>query len=379
MRLSKPTPTAAPFETPPLGRSGRSFLTGFHSVPTRYRTDQGELLDWLADAHARAGAYSRTEMVDAFARYSASAEHIAARGHELEDFCHRRWEAMRLFGPKGSDLGDKTQFFQERVNAIFEQLYPVSSPAPKAIVHVTCTGYASPSGAQRLVSLRDWGRQTEVIHAYHMGCYAAHPAVRIAAGLEADVVHTELCSLHFDPSRHDPARLVIQSLFADGFMRYQVTGSRSETQPGLELLAAKDEILPGSTGAMAWSTGPFHFLMELSRDVPVLLASNLPRFVKTLFNQAGLDWTVEKSRAVFAIHPGGPRIIELSQKILAIDPAQARWSRNVLYEHGNMSSATLPHIWQSILEDRSVADGTVVVSLGAGPGLTLSGMVFRKV
>jgi predicted naringenin-chalcone synthase len=117
--------------------------------------------------------------------------------------------------------------------------------------------------------------------------------------------------------------------------------------------------------------------MDLSKDVPVLLASALPRFVAALFEEAGLGWPAAKAKTVFAIHPGGPRIIELSQRILGLDPSQVRWSRQVLREHGNMSSATLPHIWQQVLLDPGIPDGTVVVSLGAGPGLTLSGMVFR--
>jgi alkylresorcinol/alkylpyrone synthase len=129
---------------------------------------------------------------------------------------------------------------------------------------------------------------------------------------------------------------------------------------------------------MAWSTGPLQFTMELSKEVPVLLASGLPRFVSALFNAAGMDWAAEKSTAVFAVHPGGPRIIELSQRILGLAPSQVRLSREVLRENGNMSSATLPHIWQKILLDPAIPDGTLVCSLGAGPGLTLSGMVFRK-
>jgi predicted naringenin-chalcone synthase len=39
-----------------------------------------------------------------------------------------------------------------------------------------------------------------------------------ARGAEArvDIVHTELCSLHLQPLRHEAEQLVIQSLFADG-------------------------------------------------------------------------------------------------------------------------------------------------------------------
>ena len=63
-------------------------------------------------------------------------------------------------------------------------------------------------------------------HAYHMGCYAAMPALRIAAGFVAtgsrrvDSSHTELCSLHLDPTDHRLEQLVVQSLFADGLIRY---------------------------------------------------------------------------------------------------------------------------------------------------------------
>ena len=129
---------------------------------------------------------------------------------------------------------------------------------------------------------------------------------------------------------------------------------------------------------MNWTPGPLLFAMTLSKEVPTLLASALPGFVKRLFEGADLDLAAEKPKAVFAIHPSGPRIIDLAESLLKLEPHQAAWSRHVLREHGNMSSATLPHIWQQILMDQHVAAGTLIVSLGAGPGLTLSGALLRK-
>jgi len=360
-------------------------IAGFQAISPRFRTPQSALQDWLTEAHVNAGGPAPESMRNLFSRYSASADRIAYRGHELSDFTHRRWEEMRLFGPAGSDLAQKTKFFDECVLSVFERLYPAESPAPDAIVHVTCTGYSAPSGAQRLVSSRGWSKRTRVLHAYHMGCYAAHPAIQIAAGqltvsknpnLTVDVVHTELCSLHLNPVNHDPSQLVIQSLFADGFMKYRVTGA--DKSQGLEILAIRDEMVPDSEQAMRWVTGPLTFTMELSKEVPTLFASALPGFVHRLFVEADLELSAEKTKAVFAVHPGGPRIIELAQHILGLDPAQVAWSRHVLHEHGNMSSATLPHIWQGILQDKLVPDGTLIASLGAGPGLTLSGILFRK-
>src|SRR5262249_5032235 len=130
---------------------------------------------------------------------------------------------------------------------------------------------------------------------------------------------TELCSLHLDPNDHSPAQLVIQSLFADGFIKYQLTGQRPHAS-SLEILALHDEIIPDSTDAMGWAPGPFHFMMTLSKAVPALLATALPGFVNRLFKEAGLDLSAEKEKAVFAVHPGGPRIIELAEKILGLKP-----------------------------------------------------------
>jgi predicted naringenin-chalcone synthase len=364
-----------------------NFISGFQEVPPRFRASQKKLLAWLAEAHTVLGGADHERIREQISRCSGPPGHIAFRRFELPDFTHRVWRRMRLFSPKGSTVDEKTRFFDEAVGAVFKRLYPAGSPAPQALVHVTCTGYSAPSGAQKLVAARGWGRKTQVLHAYHMGCYAAHPALRIAGGQLAylssshpsvDVIHTELCSLHLDPTQQDPAQLVIQSLFSDGHMKYRLTRAPAPRAASLEVLALQDEILPDSGSDMTWTPGPLIFTMTLSKEVPLRLVGALEGFVRRLFDRAGRDYSAQKRAAVFAVHPGGPRIIDLAERLLKLDPRQVAWSRHVLRERGNMSSATLPHIWREILNDDKVSAGTLIVSLGAGPGLTLSGALFRK-
>jgi predicted naringenin-chalcone synthase len=50
----------------------------------------------------------------------------------------------------------------------------------------------------------------------------------------------------------------------------------------------------------------------------------------------------------------------------------------VLHRFGNMSSATLPHIWTDILAGDETPDGTLVASVAFGPGLTFAGALLRK-
>jgi predicted naringenin-chalcone synthase len=64
--------------------------------------------------------------------------------------------------------------------------------------------------------------------------------------------------------------------------------------------------------------------------------------------------------------------------LLHLDDTQITHSRAVLFERGNMSSATLPHVWERISQDDQIKPGTLIVSLAFGPGLTMAGTLFEK-
>ncbi len=118
--------------------------------------------------------------------------------------------------------------------------------------------------------------------------------------------------------------------------------------------------------------------MSLSLDVPTHIANALPEFINTLTKKIGMTFNELRSKAIFAIHPGGPKIIDSIQNWLELDNAQTILSREVLSGMGNMSSATLPHIWEKIVKDDSIPNGTLIVSLAFGPGLTLFGSIFER-
>ncbi len=381
-------------------------VRGFVAELPPYFRPQSEAFEWLAAAHARAAA---TELRDENAlakwqvraaqlvrRYSCSDEHIGWRRSEIEDFMHTDWARMRIFNlhesSKGRGLNVRNAFFSEAANRAVESLFAGERDAPSDLLHVSCTGYVSPSAIQRLVELKNWHGRTQATHVYHMGCYAALPALRIAAALlsrsnggarpRADVVHTELCTLHFNPSNHSPGQLVIQTLFADGHIRYSLEPVDSADLCGgedaFQLLAVREASIPDSLDDMTWALSEWGFEMTLSRDVPGKIAGCLPGFLSSLFSDAGLGYADEAGAAVFAVHPGGPRILDSIEELLGLEKHQLRWSRAVLFERGNMSSATLPHIWMAIAADASIKRSTIIVSLAFGPGLTVAGALFRK-
>jgi predicted naringenin-chalcone synthase len=378
-----------------------SFLSDFRVRRPAHESTQEQSFEWLAQAHARARVSAgapeadaekhRLSMIRRLGRFGCPPAQIATRGHVSEDCAHLDWAAMEVYrvaeDPAGAGAGRRGEVYARAVEAFFADLYADVSSPPAEMVHVTCTGYVSPSGAQRLVAAKGWGQTTRVTHAYHMGCYAALPAVRLARGqlelsgrpgARIDIVHTELCTLHLDPTATTPEQIVVQSLFADGIIAYSVVRDRPRGPTALEVLSQREEIVPDSTESMAWAMSDHAMRMTLGRDVPARLAAVLPDFLDRLFGDAGLSFDQERARSVFAVHPGGPRILDEVQSQLALAPEQIAASRAVLRAMGNMSSATLPHVWQAILADPRVAPGTLVASLAFGPGLSCAGAILRK-
>lgn len=339
-------------------------LHSFETVMPRYVGPQNELVDWILKTHYRsmelANFPDRERYKNVLKRFAVSEKQIQKRHFETD-----REEIYHLTQNKlsGSDMGERHKFFGKRANEIFQEFY-AGKAIPDHLIHVTCTGYLSPSAPQIYFSQQS--KQPQITHAYHMGCYASLPSVRMAKALShhanhrVDVVHTEMCSLHLDPSEHSPEQMVVQTLFADGHIKYSVSAKTLGRR--LEIHKIQEKIIPDSTLDMTWVPSKHSMQMTLSKEVPEKIRGHLPEFIRELAS--------DHQKCLFAIHPGGPKIIDLIQNQLELSDEQIFFSRKVLRERGNMSSATLPHIWKEILD--SDYEGKVI-SLAFGPGLTIFG------
>jgi predicted naringenin-chalcone synthase len=384
-------------------------LTNFRSLRPARVAPQAETLEWLAQMHTEAerrksgadtgfdASLFHTRIRKLLYRCGCSPERIGSRAHEVAGDGHAERGETPIYDvtvdPNGASSEARTKVYAHAAAEAVQRLYLEESVPPRDLLHVTCTGYASPSAAQSLVARRGWGRQTRVTHVYHMGCYASLPAVRIARGflacapeseaaLRVDVVHNELCTLHMHPADHSPEQLVVQSLFADGHIRYSVVRNdvarREAAGHSLSIIAARDEVLPDSADAMTWAVSDHGMHMTLSRDVPARIADAARGFVAALFADANMHFAEDAPAAVFAVHPGGPKVIDVVQRALELSDAQVAVSRQVLFDYGNMSSATLPHIWMKLLAARDLPAATPIVSVAFGPGLTVSGAIMVK-
>jgi predicted naringenin-chalcone synthase len=298
-------------------------------------------------------------------------------------------ERMRTFTPAALRLG------AEAARRALERGGPDAAAEVGDLVVVSCTGYAGPGLDVHLAADLGLDEGTRRLALGHMGCYAALPALRTASALVAAsgqralIVSVELCSLHLQPatSRQDA---VSQALFGDGAAAALIApggaaarragASRDPGGPappspgGLEIVAARAATLPDSQDRMGWLIGDDGFHMSLSPRVPALVDRGLGALVEQLLEPHGL---VPADVAHWAVHPGGPEILERVQRRLRLSDAQLAPSREVLADGGNRSSATVLFILESMFGSGELRPGQWLVTLGFGTGLTLEALLLR--
>jgi predicted naringenin-chalcone synthase len=249
--------------------------------------------------------------------------------------------------------------------------------APTDITHVvtaSCTGFFNPGLDYFLV--RDLGlpASTERFHLGFMGCYAAFPALRMAAQFcqanpQANVLVLclELCSLHIQLGDRED-QLLANALFADGAAAALVSARPPAAgRPALQLERFASALVPEGEADMAWAIGDRGFDIALSSYVPKILGANIRGLVDGLLADAGCS---RDAIDIWAIHPGGKSILDQIERSLALRPEQLSPSRQVLRDFGNMSSATILFVLRSLLADPA-GGGARICSMAFGPGLTV--------
>src|SRR5262249_37606379 len=130
-------------------------------------------------------------------------------------------------------------------------------------------------------------------------------------------------------------------------------------------------LLPDSRTAMTWIIGDHGFEMTLSAELPNLIASHIRPWCES--------WLAEKNLTIadiqhWAIHPGGPKILNAAATALALPSGAIDPSPHILPNHGNMPSAPLLFILQHLT--RQSATGPCV-AIGFGPGLMAEGLLLE--
>ncbi len=241
----------------------------------------------------------------------------------------------------------------------------------------SCTGYVTPGVDIRLA--RDLGMDAGVqrLVVGHMGCYAALPGLGAvsdfvqARSQPAVLLCLELTSLHVQPASRDIGQIVAHALFSDAAAAVVVEPSRA---PGLELVDVIALTDASTADHMTWDVTDLGFRMGLSPRVPDVLAEHVRGVVDDLLARNNL-----RRRDVdgWAVHPGGPRILDVVGDRLGLPDDALDASRATLREHGNCSSSTVLLVLDELRRRHPPRPGGHVVAMAFGPGLTLYAALLR--
>jgi alpha-pyrone synthase len=245
---------------------------------------------------------------------------------------------------------------------------------PAAITHLivaSCTGFTAPGldfQIMRAAGLPDSTQRTIV---GFMGCFAAVNALKLADQIvRADhqsrvlVVNLELSSLHLQEDFQDVPKMLSFLLFADGASAALVTAEPT----GIGMGRFQATVIPRSHDLITWHIGDSGFEMHLSGQVPGRIRRWLP--------EHGAKLLPADRPTVWAVHAGGRSILDAVQQGLHLPPAALRYSREILRNYGNMSSATLMFVLESILRDPDARGPGIAMAFG--PGLSVETFTFTR-
>jgi predicted naringenin-chalcone synthase len=233
------------------------------------------------------------------------------------------------------------------------------------LVMVSCTGFHAPGVDIGLIASLGLRRTVQRTMIGYMGCHGAINGLRVASAIASSepgavvlLCCVEICSIHFQYRPVDGA-VTANALFGDGAAACVITAAGD----GPRLTAFGANIFDDSQDEMGWRIGDHGFVMSLSARVPTLLRDHVSGWVDGWLADRGLSREAIPS---WAIHPGGPRIVESVRQALDLDDAAVADALAVLHAHGNMSSPTILFILRRML-DRGAA--LPLVALAFGPGL----------
>ncbi|HEU4898484.1 MAG TPA: type III polyketide synthase [Actinomycetota bacterium] len=335
------------------------------AMPDHYVFKQSEIVEaffagqpgWdpsFAEVFEKSGVDRRASVVDP-AWYGARPRTTADR--------------MRAFAPAARKLG------AEAARRALERAGPGAAAEVSDLLAVSCTGYSGPGLDVHLADDLGLGGRVQRLAIGHMGCYAALPALRTAAALatasgrRALVTCVELSTLHTQPpkTREDAVYL---ALFGDGAAAALV-GLDGD---GPVIAGSATVTVPGSEERMGWLVEDEGFRMWLSPRVPALVERAVGGLVDEVLRPHGLTGADVDH---WAVHPGGPEIVDRVQRRLRLGDAQLARSREALADGGNRSSATVLFILEQLLAGGEVEPGQWIVALAFGTGLTLEALLLR--
>jgi alkylresorcinol/alkylpyrone synthase len=293
----------------------------------------------------------------------------------------------------GHSFEEKNNLYVEHATRLAEEVARAAlgraSLEPADVDHVlfvSSTGLATPSIDALLANRLGFRADVRRTPVWGLGCAGGAAGLARARdfaladpGAHVLLVALELCSLTFQHHDLSKRNLVATSLFADGAAAAVVAGAdvavpATNGHRALELLASRSTFWPDTLDVMGWTVDGEGLHVVFSRDIPTIVRERVRPSLLEFLEAHGLG--LETLQHLVA-HPGGVKVLRAYGEALELPAESFRHARDVLRDHGNMSSPSCLFVLERFLGAGEIGEGEHAVVAALGPGFAAEYVLLR--
>jgi alkylresorcinol/alkylpyrone synthase len=306
----------------------------------------------------------------AFSRMRPVFAHAGVRRRQLAQ--PTEWYLQPKIWPERSAVYDEVAldlFCQAAEAALAEA--GLSGGDIDTIVTVSTTGISTPSLEARAMIRMGFRPDAARVPLFGLGCAGGATGLGLASrlaraqpGSTVLLVCVELCSLAFRLDNLAPADIISTAIFGDGAAACVLSSGHAEGFA--TVTGAAEHTWPDTLDIMGWRVEPNSLGVILARALPPFIVKEIRPAVERML--AGQELALDDVDR-FLCHPGGMKVIEAIESAFDLGQGALDLEREVLADHGNMSSPTVLFILDRARR-RGLPRRSVVTAMG--PGFTAS-------
>jgi alpha-pyrone synthase len=298
--------------------------------------------------------------------------------------------------PEFRSFSQERATIRERMNLYLEHAAPLAVDVARRalgsvpgdvevglLVFVTSTGFIAPGVDVAVIKELGLPRTTNRVVVNFMGCAAAMNGIRMATDFvranpdkKALVICLELSSVNA-VFADDINEVITHSLFGDGCGAV-VVGASEVRHPipagNIVIRETFSHLLDDAEDGIVLGVNDNGITCELAEDLPGYIYRGVDPVITDILGSHGLR---KSDIDLWAIHPGGPKIINESAHSLGLDPARADASWDILARYGNMLSVSLIFVLEQMARRTEHTEKFATgVAFSFAPGVTLEGLLF---
>lgn len=236
------------------------------------------------------------------------------------------------------------------------------------VVTICSTGIATPSLDARLIGRLGLRNDVQRLPIFGLGCAGGVLGLSRAAAMakaqpQSNVLllAVELCGLTFRAQDRSKSNIIATALFGDGAAA-AVISSRSRHADKPMLGVGGEHTWPDSLDVMGWDVGDDGLKVIFSGNIPDLVRNDLRPVVDRFLADHGI---LPEEIAGYLCHPGGAKVLDALEECFGLQRGTMRHARDVLRDHGNMSSVTVLFVLAAAMAD-GVRGRQLLTALGPG-------------